>query len=252
MRKIFGIAGLAAVALFAFAQSGKDLLSGFSQTLNKADTLSVAYTVQPVGGAPQNYAVDLMKPNRLRIERPNELIVADGKTVTTYNKVAKTYFKRAQTGADLGQLLAEDDVNLWNSFFQADALAKVASTKSLGNKNRKGQTLAAVEATMDKNGRRVVTFYLDQAKLARQAEIVNNNPDGKLSWIIDAKTISVGTGASDSAADEAKYAFTPPDGSREMTLAEMNSAKWYEDLEEAKKVAKETKRLLMVDFSAVW
>lgn len=252
MRKLIGIAGIAAVAIFAFAQGGKDLLSGFSETLNKADSLSATYSFQQVGAAPSAYVVTLQKPNRARIDRPNELIVADGKTIVTLDKKSNTYFKKAQTAEDFGRLFADDDLNLWSSFFNKDALAKVAQTKSLGNKSRKGMTLAAVEAMMDKNGRKIVTFYLDSNKVARQAQITNHDPAGKSEWVIDAKEIALGNGGADTASMEQQFAFNAPNGSRELTEAEINSARWYHDLDEALKVAKATNKLVMVDFNATW
>ena len=48
------------------------------------------------------------------------------------------------------------------------------------------------------------------------------------------------------------FAFQPPAGSKEVDEAMLYSDRWYTDLEEAKKVAAATKRVLFVDFYADW
>lgn len=254
MRKIACFAGIAGLALLALAQtSGKDWLNGFVKSLNTAETLSANYTVQQLGnGAAQPYRIDLAKPNKVRLDRPNELIVADGKTIVTYDKARKVYFKKPQTDAELAKMFTASDASLWSSFFKGDTYAKAGAAKVLGAKNRKGMTLTAVEVPLDAAGKTVTTFYFDNQKLARQAEILLNDPNGKVTFIFDAKDITIGAGATDDSTAENTFAFVPPAGSREMTEAEMSADRWYENLEEAKKAAAATGRLVMVDFNATW
>lgn len=253
MRKIACFLGIVGLALMAFAQtSGKEWLSGFVRQLNSAESLSATYTIQQIGGSgSETCKIDFAKPNRLRIDRPNETVVADGKTLVTYDKVNKTYFKQPQTEADLAKLMSAEDTTIWAGFFKADVFAK-SSSKVLGVKNRKGMNLTSVEMPMDSAGRRVLTFYFDNGKIARQAEILINDPAGKATYVVDTKSVTIGAGASDDSNADALFTFVPPQGSREITLAEMNSDKWYEDLEEAKKVALATNRMMMIDFSTVW
>ncbi|HMS54336.1 MAG TPA: thioredoxin domain-containing protein [Fimbriimonadaceae bacterium] len=255
MRKLIGLTAVAGLAIMAFAQTGgKDLLSGFAKSLNAADELNVSYTVQLLGGsAAQPYKVSLKKPNLARIDTPRELIVADGKTIFTFDKAANTYFKKPQTKEALDTLLATDDMALWGAFFNEKAFSNVAGVKSLGNKNRKGVTLAAVEATMDKNARKVVTLYLDKDNMPKQAEVLNVNTDNsKLTWIVEAKELALGNGAEDTSGSADLYAFKAPQGSRELTEAELNSSRWFQNLDEAFKVAKATNKLVMIDFNATW
>lgn len=255
MRKLIGLTAFAGLAIMAFAQSGgKDLLAGFAKSLNSADTLNVSYTVQLLGGgAAQPYQVTLKKPNMARIDTPKELIVADGKTITTYDKAGNTYFKKAQTKEDLARLMSGDDTALWGAFFDEKAFANVAGVKSLGNKNRKGEMLAAIEATIDKSARKVVTLYLDKANMPKQAEVLNVNTDNsKLTWIVESKALALGNGAEDSSGFEDAFAFKAPNGARELTEAELSANKWFHDLDEAYKVAKATNRLVMIDFNATW
>jgi outer membrane lipoprotein-sorting protein len=248
MRKIIAIAGLAAVALLVWAQSsGSGLLSAYSKALNSAQSLTVNYTLQRIGSTKEEYTVSFAKPNMVRIDKANEMIVADGKTITTYDKTNKTYFKRPQTEDEMKDILSSDEFSLWMSFFDANLYAKTPS-KMLGTRNHKGMTLNTVETSADSKGRKIVTLYLSQGdNLARQAQIVMIEGSEKISYVLDTKSITLGT-----TADANTYAFKAPEGSRELTAEELNSDKWYTDLEEAKKVAERTKRILLVDFYADW
>lgn len=248
MRKILGVSLLAAAGLYVWAQgSGASLLGGYQKALTEAQTLTAEYTVMHNLGAKTAIRIDLAKPNMAKIDRPNELIVADGKTITTYDKANKTYFKQEQTAALLRDALSADEYMVWHAFFVPDYFGKTVS-KNLGKKNRKGAVLNAVEAKADADGRKVVTFYLgDKDNLLRQAEIVVNNPDGKDSVVLDTTNVVVG-----GAVDANLFAFKAPDGSRMLTADELNSAKWYSDLDEAMKVAARTKRLVMIDFYTEW
>jgi outer membrane lipoprotein-sorting protein len=244
MRKILGIMGLTAVAVWVVAQSGAGVLSNFAKALSSAESLTVNYTIQRIGGTKDEYTVAFARPNLVRIDKPNELIVADGKTITTYDKAAKTYFKRPQTDEEIRGLVSADEFNLWSAFFDANVFAKTPS-KNLGTKNRKGMNLSAIETTPMQG--KTVTLYINQGdNLARQAEIVMAHGSDRVSYVLDTKAISI-TGA-----DSSLFAFKAPEGSRELTLEEMTADKWYTDFEEAKKVAARTNRLLLVDFYADW
>src|SRR5688500_9096645 len=105
MRKILGLLGLTAIAFYAWAQSGAGQLSSYAKALNSATSLSANYTLQRVGGTKDEYNVQLAKPNMARVETSGWIVVADGKTVTTYDKAAKTYSKRPQAEGELKGLL---------------------------------------------------------------------------------------------------------------------------------------------------
>lgn len=253
MRKIIAIAGIAAIALFVWAQgSGAGLLSAYSKALNSAQSLTVNYTIQRIGGTKDEYTVSFAKPNLVRIDKPGELIVADGTTITTYDKTNKTYFKRPQDAGELKQILTSDEYSLWAAFFNPEVYAKTPS-RSLGQKNRKGMVLNTVETSASTGkGSKSVTLYLSQGdSLARQAEIVMTEGSDKVSYVLDTKSITL-SNTPDSSANAETFAFKAPEGSRELTAEELNSNKWYTDLEEAKAVAARTNRLLLVDFYADW
>lgn len=244
MRRLLALSVVGA-AVLAFGQRGSGLITQYVQALQGGQTLSATYTLQRVGGAARSFSIDFAKPNKLRIDTPAELVVADGKQVTTFDKANNTYLIQPQTAEEFGKLLGGDELRVWAPFFDAKAFTGAASTKDLGTKNRAGTTLKVAEATLDAQGRQVVTLYLGSDNLARQAELTANNPDGKDVVILNTKSVALGGPAGD-------FTFTPPAGARQLTLEELNADKWYENLDEALKVAKKTNRLVMIDFYADW
>ena len=91
-------------------------------------------------------------------------------------------------------------------------------------------------------------FFLDEKSVVRQLEFVYTDVQPETRVLLDTKEVTFGS----ERLGEATFAFKAPEGSRELTKEEMLSDKWYTDLDEAKKVANDTKRILMVDFYADW
>ncbi len=249
MRRAFVLFTGAALAAVIFAQGqGSQLLANFQKALTDAKSLSTSYKVMPVGGAPSEITVELAKPNLAKIDTPTELIVADGETITTYNKAEKAYYKKPQTADDLKGLFRTDDLALWSGFFTEKQLVGASTAKSLGAKNRKGMTLNTVEVAGDAKGRKMLTLYLsNQDNVVRQAEIVINDQGVKDTTIIDTKSLVLGGDAK-----KELFAFKAPEGSKEVSWEEINSAKWVYDLEEAKQLAAKTGKKIFVDFMATW
>lgn len=249
MRRAIVLFGVAALAAVIFAQGqGSQLLANFNKALGDAKSLSTSYKVQPLGGSPVEVSVELAKPNMAKIDTPSELIVADGTTITTYNKAEKAFYKKPQTADDLKSLFRSDDLGLWAGFFNSKTIAGSASAKSLGVKNRKGMKLNVVEAAADAKGRKMVTFYLnDQDNVVRQAEIVINDQGVKDTTVIDTKTLVL-----NGEVGKDLFAFNPPSGAKEVSWEELNSAKWVYNLEEAKALAAKTGKKIFVDFMATW
>lgn len=247
MRRILGLIALGGLVAVAVGQvSGGSVLSSFAKTLNSAKTVTSDYTVQIIGNASDTYSITLEKPNHARIDTPTQLVVADGKDITTYDKSAKTYFTKPQTDAELASYFTSDELNLFSGFFSSDAY-KAASTKNLGEKNRKGQTVTAIQTNVDANGKKVVTYFVGKDNLAHATQTDLNDPTGKVTSILDTKSFTV-----DGQVSADAFAFKAPAGSRQVTLEEMNSAKWYTDINEAMKVAATTNKKIFVDFMATW
>jgi outer membrane lipoprotein-sorting protein len=244
MRRILAVS-LIGAAVVALAQRGAGLITQYVQALQEGQTLSATYTLQRVGGAARTFTIDFAKPNKLRIETPSELTIADGKQITTFDKANKTYLVQPQTTEQFAGLIGGDELRVWAPFFDGKAFTNAAASKDLGTKNRGGTTLKVAEATLDAQGRQVVTLYLGSDNIARQAELTTNNPDGKDVVILNTKSVALGGPAGD-------FTFTPPAGARQLTIEELNADRWYENLDEALVVAKNTKRLVLIDFYADW
>jgi len=250
MRKpILFFAGTAVAAIALAQVSTSSLLTSFSKAINDAKSVQSNYTVQTINaGGAESYSVTLKKPNLARIETPTQVVVADGKDITTYDKAEKTYFKKPETDAEMKTIFATEELNLWAGFYDLNAY-KAVKSKDLGNKAVKGGILSAVEAAYDAHDRKVVTYYLNQDdKIARKANIeLNRGMNDPVSMVVDTKSLVVNSDVPKDA-----FVFDPPADSREMTLEEMNSTKWYYDLDEAKKVAAATNKKIFVDFYATW
>jgi thiol:disulfide interchange protein len=138
-------------------------------------------------------------------------------------------------------------MSVWASFFGSDNYKGKAS-KSLGVKNRKGEDLNAIQIAADSKGRKTVTLYISaKDKLAKQAEFTIADQGVNETTILATKSISI-----DGSAGKDTFAFKAPEGSREISMEELNSGKWFTDLNEACALAKKTGKKVFVDFMATW
>ncbi len=250
MRRLIAIGVAAGLAVWVVAQvSGADMLNSFAKALNGAKSLSATYSVQKIGGSSATYTLDLSKPNKARIDSPTELIVADGTTITTYDKKDNSYYKKPQTDADFNGLFVTDDLSMFGSFFDAGFFnGKVVSSRPAGQKVRKGVTYSVVTANLDNKSKKTVSFYIDPAdKLAKVGEYVLNDAGQTDTLLVMTRDLSV-----DASQKSDTYAFNAPDGSKEISLEEMNAGKWFENLGEAEAMAKKLNKPILVDFYADW
>ena len=250
MRRLIAIGAIAGLAVWVFAQvSGADMLGSFAKSLNGAKSLSTTYMVQRINGGSATYKVDLAKPNKARIDTPSQLVVADGTNITTYDKNDKSYFKKPETEADLKALFKSDDLNLFGSFFDANFYKNsIVSSKAAGQKVRKGVTFDVILANADALGKKTISFYIDPAdKLAKVGEFVLKDAGATETLLVMTKEYLI-----DGNTSAATFAFSAPDGSREVSQEEMNADKWYENLDEAMAMSKKTNRPIFVDFYADW
>jgi outer membrane lipoprotein-sorting protein len=248
MRSILVFLSLCAVAASAFAQTGRgpEVLNAHVAALHGAQSLKATYSVQLVGSAPTIFHVELAKPNRARIDTPTQLIVADGKQIVTYDKTAKTYFRQPQTDAELKALFAAQDLSVWLPFFDQGAYSRANQVRHTGTRTRGGVQTDSVQ--MNVGPTRSVTLHIGQQdRLMRIAELVADNHGAKETTLLNASVLELNQQPGGDT-----FAFTAPEGARELTLAELEAGKWYTDLEEARQVAGRTNRLLMVDFYADW
>lgn len=250
MRRLIAFGAVAALAAWVVAQtSGGTMLDAYAKALNGAKSLSTTYTVQKIGGTASTYSLDLAKPNKARIDTPTQLIVADGTNITILDKHDQTYYKKPETDGDLKDFFKSDDLLMFGAFFDADFLKnKVVSSKTAGQKTRKGVNYNVVVANMDDKGKKTVSFYLDPAdQLAKVGEFVLNDAGATDTLLVMTKDFSANSGQGANV-----FAFTAPEGAKEISLDEINAGKWYTNLEEAESMAKKLNKPLFVDFYADW
>lgn len=244
MRRTLGFAALAALAAVAVAQtSGSNLLSTFGKTLNDAKTVQSTFTIQTIGGSPDEYTVTLKKPNMMRIDTPSALYVGDGKTLVTLTKSDNTYFKKPQTDGDVKELFSSEELRLFAGFFNVDAY-NGPRTKLLGKREVSGTPVQVIEASAP---HRVDTYFLANDNLARKRQTDLSGPTGTTTSIVSAKSIDVNSDVNDSV-----FQFKAPNGAREMTQDEISAGKWYTDLDQAEKVARASNKKIFIDFMATW
>ncbi|RYG38608.1 DUF255 domain-containing protein [bacterium] len=230
-------------AAVAFAQGGSGLLASFQTSLNSAKTLHADYTYQKVGGVGEAYSVDLKKPDQARVDTPQFTYVADGKTLTTFVKSDKTFYKKPQTKEELVGLFDTDALKTWKGFFAGVPMP--TKTRDLGSVERAGTSLKGVEAT--NSAQSTSRYYLAADNLPRQAEFELTTQAGRDLNILNATSVT-----SNGEIPGSTFNFTAPAGSKEISADEANADKWLTNLEEAKKIAKSTNRQIFVDFMAEW
>ena len=246
-RTLFLLAAL--VPVIALAQTdGKPLLNELQAKLNSAKSLSTNYSIQIIGGTSSEYNVTLSKPNLAKLDGPANLVVADGTNITFFNKLDKTFYKQPQTAEALEQVFNQENARLWLPFFKPDAFASVRRVKNEGLTTRRGMQVTKLSAYLDDTGKRTMVIYVDPTGLPRQQEISQQDIKGNSTLLLFAKSLDL----SDQPIEANKLAFVAPEGSRELSLDEVNASKWYENLEEAKAAAARTHKLVMVDFYADW
>ena len=247
------LAGAGALTALVFAQvGGSPVLTQYASTLNKASSLSVDFTTRNGDDAPVSYSVSLSKPNLARIDTPDKLIVADGTNITTFYKAKNNYIVSPQSDSDLKAMLKSDELVLFAPFFDGAAL-NTAAAKDLGTKQLGGASVQAVLVPLTGKDHTATAYLSQDDGLMKRAQISLSTVSGMAGEqkatkrILVTKSFSV-TGK----ADAGLFAFKAPDGSSQITLADLSSDKWYTDLDEAEQVAKATNRKIFVDFDATW
>ncbi len=242
------IAGCAALAVVSIANSFSDAspkLKAFAANLFASQNLAAKYSIQPVGGTPVEYNVSLAKPDKARIESDSTLIVADGKTITTYNKSANTYMSKAQTETALLNLFNDTEISVWKPFFKSECVNDFAFSKDSGTKNRGGKTLNVINVKPNAKIGVTLNLYIDDKNNLQQGEIITEvkgqEPNTEILIMSEQGVASDGL-----------FAFKAPAGSKEVKESDMVAGEWGHDFYKALEMAKASGKLVMVDFMASW
>jgi thiol-disulfide isomerase/thioredoxin/limonene-1,2-epoxide hydrolase len=248
MHKYFVITaglGVAAALALATASDQSPKLRAYVQALAAAESVQSTLTVQKVGGASEEIKLALAKPDKARIETAATLTIADGETVTTYDKKDNTFFKRPQTQEGLMEIFDPVELMFWRPFFDAAALDKVGTSKDGGERNRGGKSLAAIEIAGSKGSGLSATLFVDKSDSSLQQAVLIVTGSGKTET-----KILTASGNQSAATD--LFSFNAPAGAKELSEAELVGGVWMTDFEEAKSLAAKFNKTLIGDFYATW
>lgn len=249
MRKLILLSCSVFLASACMAQldhwTGKMIINSYVTKAYGAKSLHVSYTVQQLGGVPEQYTLTLSKPNLARIETPYEVTVVNGSTITSFNKSDKTYYRVPENHEALVKLFRESDIHLWAAFFEPKAFSNVPEASNTGTRVRDGMKLIAVKTALDMSNDHFETFYFDESGIPRQAEI--NMVSEDTTTLLNTLSLQLG----DDDIPSSEFAFNVPPGSRELTVDEVKNGKWFDTIEDALLMAKATGRLVLVEFRSV-
>lgn len=242
-KTLLGLSAMAvAVALTGFMmQSGTGRVKAWADQLRKADGISVKMTSQIVGGGRSNYAFDFAQPNKARIDTPTLTVYSDGATITTYFKTQQQFLKQPYSAEKLSEFFNSDEMAMFRPFIDEKAFNGFSSLSSKGTMSRRGSELETIKFNMG-GGRSATAYFSTADNVLRQMEIVTQASGMSQSQLVDMSSVTFGRPS------DAVFTFNPPAGSKEVTEAELNAFKWYDNVPDALADAKRTNRMVMLDF----
>ena len=241
---------LAFSVFYGFSGGGDAPSKGFAawqDSLKGKTSISAKVAIQEVGGSASIYTIDMKKPNLLRLDTDSTLIIADGKTITTFDKKGGVYYKQPQTKEDMKVVLDGDQYNLFTGFFgeAPNVLKSVDGEK----KTMGGDQVVEVKTTFDKGGKKTQSFYVGSDNIAKRSSLTASKGanDKPFQMVINAKDMVI-----DGQAADGLFAFKAPDSAKEINYQDLISSKWFFDLDEAKLIASRTHKKIFIDFMASW
>ncbi len=249
MKKVFVATALVvgiAAATIALQSAGSSTLNSYTKTLSNAQGVSARMNSVTIGGGRERYSIDLAKPGMARIETPTMMLISNGTEIVTVMKQQKMYARTPFAPVALDKAMMSDEFLLFRPFFKADALSGMSMVKELEPVSRRGEQLNVVQGIVDTSAGKIVKLMVGADNLVRQAEF--STTKGAAS-VLDFESFTL------AAPPASRFEFKAPEGFKEVNLAEMTATRWYDNIEEAKAVAKATNRIVLIDFmfeGCVW
>ena len=207
---LIGLSGVIAAVIAAQATSADTLLEKHTKQLQTATTFTAQYTVQNLPGGPVEYKLKLAKPNKFRLETPDEIVVGNGTTVWSYTKKTNSYTEIPQESSDLKKLLKRDAVLAWSAFFVKEPFKDFTSVKVGANRTVKGNAVTEVAATLPEKPQKDATYLIDQNLGVARGILIKVAPDKDT--VVMAKELTLGS----TAPKDADYEFVAPDGAKKL------------------------------------
>ena len=192
-----------AVTVFAFQRMPATMVT-HANKLKEAKSFKARLTVNEVGGTRMVVDVAYGKPNLLRIETPQTLVISDGETITVLDKAKNTYMQEPLTRKTLLEQAIQPIVWGWASFLEPDT-AKLIKIAESGRTRRVRGVEVLVATVVLADGKSAATMFLDpKAGIARGFTIKSNGKE----WIVWAESVE----ASQAGSDESLFVFEAPEG----------------------------------------
>jgi outer membrane lipoprotein-sorting protein len=156
------LCGFVAAIVIAVQSSLPAVLLKHDLTLREAKGLSASFTVQPAGGAPEQCRLFYLKPDLLRIERPDSLVISDGKVLTRYDKVKNVYESSPLDGRALTTAASEDAVWAWSAFFSKEPAQGIRSAQAGAVRTLRGNQVTEVNVVLGGSREGSAVLYVDQ------------------------------------------------------------------------------------------
>lgn len=195
-------------AVFAVAatqtQNLPELLVRDYKNLAAAPSVTVDYTVQIVGEAPEDYKLVLSKPNVFKLTTPTGFTVSDGKTVTTYKTATKTYTEEAFTPAWVSSFAKKPEAVAWAAYLQKEPQEEVTGAKVGESRVIKDIPVTEVQVSFKKSTDDT-TLYIDKKLgIARGALLKTGGKE----YLVTAQKLEIGK----EPLPAETFAFVAPEG----------------------------------------
>lgn len=203
----------------AFYFVGDSMVDKHVAALQKAQSFKATLSFTKVGGATEEQTVSFSKPDKFRWESPSSIVVSDGKTIYTYDKVAKLYSKSAADAPGILKALGADAIWAWSPFFDAKFAEQIASTEK-GN-SRKLRDVAVTDLGIVRKDKKAFSLALDDALgVARGSRYVTEEDGRQIENVVIVKELTLG----DAVLEDALFAWTPPADAKDAAAAAAEKA----------------------------
>ena len=203
--RVFALA-LGPLVVLAASANGPDLpaaLKKGNETLAKAPSLTVEYTLTPPGGAPASYRLLLSRPDAFRLVTPTGFVVGDGKAVTTYTNLTKRYAQEPYTPEWAAAFAERPEILPWRAFFLNDPAQGVLAAKAGASRMVGPNRTDAVTLTTKRIPK--ADLYLDRTTGVARAAAFG---EGSEATLLQTKSLILGKAA----LPATEFAFVAPEG----------------------------------------
>lgn len=207
-----------ALAALTFAVIAPQSVEGNNDKLQKAQTLTATINIQPLGGAATDFNVLLSKPNLAKIESSANLKSTDGKIVVELDKSKNMYSQSPFTPEALLNWVIQPELFGWSAFYSAE-VSKTYTVARTGKIRKIRNTEVTSYPVTFNNSKDSADLYVENATgLVRGYSITRSEKQ----FIVWATKLEI----SNEPTSSEKFAFQPPAGAKEASVATAESAKW--------------------------